>query len=196
MSDSNSSVERWQAPFFESAPLPQAVDPLEIEAQAQERGFNMGKWQGLEAGRAEAENLTRQIESILLELTQPFQRVDQVVTQELVKIAMAAARQIVRRELTIDSAVVEDVMTEAVATLSSVQGEVEVFLNPADRSLLTEFCRDLSETTRYKLTDDPDMLPGGCRIKTPVSFVDGSVERQIEEVFAVLSDTCEQQLDD
>ena len=39
--------------------------------------------------------------------------------------------------------------------------------------------------------EDASLSPGGCQVKTPTSFVDGSVEKQMEVIFANLIDACD-----
>ncbi|PHQ57973.1 MAG: hypothetical protein COA29_02285 [Porticoccus sp.] len=195
LSDTEPGVKRWQVPFFEqSAPVKKVVDPVEVEALAQSRGFQIGKWEGLEMGKAEAEQLVKHLSGLLDEMAHPFQSLDQVVIRELANMAMLIARQIVRRELTVNSDVVTDIAAEALSTLSSLQGEIEVFLNPGDRKLVQEMAPALFEGKPYKLVDDPDILPGGCRMKTPISYVDASVERQMEMVFGTLIESCEERV--
>ena len=73
MSDTKPGVKRWQVPFFEqSAPVPKVVDPVEVEALAQSRGFQIGKWEGLEMGKAEAEQLVKHLSGLLDEMARPF----------------------------------------------------------------------------------------------------------------------------
>ena len=43
--------------------------------------------------------------------------------------------------------------------------------------------------------EDAALLPGGCQVKTPVSFVDASIEKQMEVVFANLMESCDKGLD-
>ena len=43
----------------------------------------------------------------------------------------------------------------------------------------------------WKLLEDSDMLPGGCRVKTPISYVDASMERQVELLLGALLAACE-----
>jgi len=194
--DGTNTIERWQLPFFESEPIHEPVDTTRVEEEAKTKGFRMGHWQGMEAGREEVEKLVCDIESLLDQMKRPFAGLDQTVTRELTAIAMTAARHIVRRELILDSEVVCDLFAEAVATLSSVEGSIEVFVNPGDRAKLVEYSSTLAEPERYRFIDDASLSPGGCRIKTPTSFVDATVEQRMDAVFSSLEASVEAQLDD
>ena len=196
MSDSAPEVERWEAPYFEQLAEPASqVAPAELEAVAQARGFQLGKEEGLEAGRAEAEEIIAFTSALAEEMTQPFRALDAVVTKELAQMAMLLAKQIVRRELTIDSSVVTDLVTESMLTLYKLEGEIVVFLNPADVERVRELAPEFLEGKSWKVVEDADLFPGGCQVKTPTSFVDASVEKQMEVIFSGLLESCENKLE-
>ena len=80
-------------------------------------------------------------------------------------------------------------------TLSRLEGDIEIYLNPADMALVKELAPDSLKGVSWSLVADPNMLAGGCRVKTPLSLVDASVEKQMELVFGKLLDSCENKLD-
>lgn len=196
MSDQGQVVERWEAPFFEQ-PAEQAnnKNPVEIEKLAQARGFQLGKWEGLESGRLEAEQQVKQMKSIVEEMAQPFRSLDQLVAKELAEVAMVIARQILRSELKVSSDVVTKIASEAMTMLSSIESEITIFLNPVDISTVKELMLESQDGKNWKLVEDFEMLPGGCRVKTPMSYVDASIEKQMEQVFATLLESSENSQD-
>ena len=192
----DAAIERWQAPFFDAPAEIDRPDPEEIEKLAQARGFQIGKWEGLESGRLEAETMVKHLTAIIDEMAQPFRQLDQLVAGELAQLATIVARQVIRRELSLDSSTVTRVAEEALKTLSTVEGEVVVYLNPADITLVKELLLESLEGRPWKLVEDAELMPGGCRVKTPLSYIDASVETQMEHVFAALLDASEKQLDE
>jgi flagellar assembly protein FliH len=197
LSDKGETVQLWEAPFFEQ-PVASSAPPVasaEQEAIAQARAFLVGKEEGLEAGRAEAQEIVRSLAALVDEMALPFRGLDALVTKELAQLAMRLAEQIVRRELTIDSSVVTDIVAEAMETLYKLGDEIVVFLNPADAALVREFAPESLDGKSWKVVEDAGLLPGGCQVKTPTSFVDASVEKQIEEVFSTLLNSCDRELD-
>lgn len=195
MSDEVQQVQLWEAPFF--APTDSAQqkpEAAEREALAQARGFQLGKQEGLEAGLAEGEAVVSSLKALAERLSHPFHDLDEIVTRELSQMTMLLAEQIVRRELLIDSSVVKNVVEEALSVLYKLDGEVVIFVNPADVKLLEDFAPDALEGKTWKIVEDAELFPGGCQVKTPTSFVDASVERRIEGVFASLVEATEQDL--
>ncbi len=187
MSDTSPVVERWKAPFFEEPRVPEPQASLEErEALAQARGYQAGREEGLAAGREEAARIVAALEAVAKQMAQPFEALEEVVSRELAQMAMQLAEQIVRRELTLDSTAVVAVVQEALSTLYKLQGEIVIFLNPADASLVSEFAPESLEGKSWKIVEDPELFPGGCQVKTPTSFVDASVEKRLESVFEEL----------
>ena len=194
LSDPSETFQRWEAPFFEQPEDQVPQIPLaELEALAQAKGFQAGKEEGLESARIEAQDIVLRMTGIAQEMAQPFRSLDATVTKELAEMAMLLAQQIVRRELSIDSTVVTDIFTEAMQTLYTLEGEIVIFVNPADVLLIRELAAETLEGKSWKVVEDSELLPGGCQVKTPMSFVDGSVERQMEVIFANLIESSEGQ---
>jgi len=196
MSEQGPGVQRWKAPYF-NRPVEQVLttDPVEQEALAYERGFDLGKREGLESGRAEATQTVSQMAALVESMVHPFLDLDHLVTKELTQMAMLIARQVIRRELSINSDVVTDIVDEAMRTLSRLEGDIEIYLNPADMALVKELATESLKGVSWSLVADPNMLAGGCRVKTPLSLVDASVEKQMELVFGQLLGSCENKLE-
>ena len=197
MSDQAQTFERWEAPFFEQPSAnTKPLDLAEVEALAQSRGFQAGKWEGLESGRAEAEQLVRRMSELLEAMSKPYSGMDQVITQELVRLSTLIAKQVIRRELMINSDVITEMAREALGTLSSLEGDIEISLHPSDIEMVHQVAQNNLQGKSWKLIPDPEFLPGGCRIKTPLSYVDATIEKQLELVFGNLMDYYENDLND
>ena len=197
LSDQGELIKLWQAPFFDQAKKAASATPptqTELLALAQASGFQEGRQEGLEAGRAEAQEIVNTMLGLAEEMAKPFRNMDQQVTKELAQMAMRLAREIVRRELAINSSVVTEILAEIMAMLSDVEGEITIFLNPVDAVKINELAPDVLEGVSWKLVETAELDPGGCRVKTPVSFIDASVEAQIEKVLASLFESCEAKL--
>jgi flagellar assembly protein FliH len=197
LSDQGGIVTRWQAPYFDKTQKVASAAPpsqTELLALAQASGFQEGRQEGLEAGRAEAQEIVNTMLGVAEQMAQPFRSMDQLVAKELTQMAMQLAREIARRELAIDSSVVTEVVAEIMSMLSDVEGEITIFLNPVDATKIAELAPEILAGISWKLVETPDLLPGGCRVKTPISFIDASVEAQMDKVLTALLDSCEAKL--
>ena len=195
MSDREGVFLRWELPSFDQAePAPEAqVDLAQEQAQAREAGLAQGLAEGRAQGLAEAKLIVDRLALLLDGMAAPYKDLDQIITQELVKTSMHIARQVIRRELSLDSTLVATAVSEAMATLSTLEDEVEIYLNPADSEHIRQLAPELIEARCWKIVEDSEILPGGCRLKTPVSYVDASVEHQLDMMLSGLLDACEAQ---
>lgn len=184
LSDSTDLVELWEAPFFEQPVKEGEQLPLaELEAAARARGFEEGKAEGMAQGLAQAQEIVTRLSALTQAMAAPYETLDVVVTKELADMAMQLAQHIVRRELAIDSGAVVEIVEQAIATLYKLDGEIVIFLNPADAQLLQGFSPEVLEGKTWKVIEDESLSVGGVQVKTPSSFVDASVERQLETLF-------------
>lgn len=172
-------------PVVETPPAPMTIEQIErIQQEAREEGFRQGEAEGRQAGmeavQAEADHLRRVLESLV-----PFTgELDRRLEEELVALATAIARQLVRRELRTDSGQIVAAVREALAVLPSADRRVRLHLHPEDARIVREALH-LSELEQpWKLTEDPTLTRGGAWLETETSRVDATVESRLNAVIA------------
>jgi flagellar assembly protein FliH len=194
--DGESAYERWELPNLEQGgPLTahalQSVQKSayeEAHAEGRKSGFARGLAEGRAAGRTETEPLLAQVQTLLGLLAEPLQQLDDEIEATLAAVAMAVARQLVRREIRLDPGEVVGVVREAVSALPGRSRDVRLYLNPEDMSLLREALA-LDDDAPWTLVEDPVLSRGGCRVETDASRIDASVEgRLATAIAAVLGD--------
>lgn len=170
--------------------LPTAEKLEEIQAQAykesREAGFIKGHEEGMAAGEHEIRQQLQLLESLLHTLAKPLDELDQVVEDELVSLAIAIARQLVRRELKTDPGEVVGVVHEALAALPVASQNIRVSLHPEDVLLMNESVTQVDKDRNWALTEDPGLNRGDCIIHTDVSRVDATLERRLAAVVSQL----------
>src|SRR5580700_4765095 len=99
-------AELWRAPDMGSAIPPRTMATVgglaDLQAEAHKEAFEQGLAEGREAGRAEVRAQVARLSGMFYDLAKPFEVLDAEVERELLSLAMALARQIVRRELRSD----------------------------------------------------------------------------------------------
>jgi flagellar assembly protein FliH len=186
--------QRWEAPSVQGpvvGGMPQGGEGggmmsagrlQELERIAREDGFKAGYADGLEAGRRELDGRLRQFDDLLAALATPLDQVDEAVEHELVALALAVARQLVRREIRTSPGEIVAVVREAMAALPSASRELELRLHPED-ALLVRDALNLAEGGRnLRLVDDPVLTRGGCTISTDIAQVDATLESRLNAV--------------
>ncbi len=156
--------------------------------QGSAQGMQQGMAQGIEQGVQQMQQVVDQWQQLISCLTAPLAVLDKQVEQELVALAMAVAKHLVRRELKTEPGQVIAVVREAVSVLPVSARDIRVLLHPDDKKLMQESLSvDLAgeeSAHRWRIIEDPMLTRGGCKIETETSFIDASVETRLAAIIA------------
>jgi flagellar assembly protein FliH len=158
--------------------------------RAEERGRREGLEAGVARGREEAlqgftadrERLFAQgatlAESFAQERGQYFHRVE----QEAVRLALAIAARILRREAQMDPLLLTGAVRVALGQLAQ-STMVRLFVPLADQALWEEALARMPKLEQRPLVvGDPEMKLGGCRMETELGSADLSLWSQLKEI--------------
>ncbi|MCX4028893.1 flagellar assembly protein FliH [Endozoicomonas sp. SM1973] len=148
--------------------------------KGQEDGYQQGLQQGQEAAIEELHKQMGRLQQLINALYNPIADQDEALTQQLVNIAIAIAKQVVQRELQLDSSQITTVVRAAIQAMPITDQQIKVFLNPQDIDLINEHVAQQGEN--WQLLPDDKLLPGGCRVETANSLVDASVEARLSQL--------------
>jgi len=193
-----------EPPEMEDVPL-EEVQPLTLEElesirqEAYNEGFAVGEKEGFHSTtlkvRQEAEQaLTPKLaglEQLMAHLFEPIAEQDTQIEKSLVDLVQHITRQVIQRELAIDSTQIEHVMREALKLLPLGVGNVRLYINPQDFAQVKAL-RERHEET-WRIVEDESLLPGGCRVETEHSRIDATVETRIARVMDKLFDQLHEQ---
>jgi flagellar assembly protein FliH len=169
----------------------------DAEQQAYCRGFGDGERKGHEQGeQAGLESAMQKLESLLTgghkllgELGELHRQTCRDVEADLVQLALAVARKIVGRDVSLGPDVVTRIIRQALGQVEHA-GRITIKLNPADLELLADIkpqlLSGLPEAGRAAFDADEGIARGGCLIETDGGEVDARIERQfqvVEEAF-------------
>lgn len=199
--DSVSDVQRWALPMVEdvssqiSAIKKDRIPPLltaekieKIQAQAHQEaydaGFIKGRREGLKSGQDEAVRKARLLDDLLNGLARPLAQLDESVEVELVGLAIAVAKHLVRRELKTDPGEIVAVIHEALAVLPLATRNIRVLLHPEDAVLVRELIAQSGNDRHWIVAEDPSLHRGDCRVVTDTSQIDATLERRLAAVVA------------
>ncbi len=156
--------------------------------QGYREGRDKGEAEGREAARAEAEKVLAEevgyLQRLMDCLSQPLARLDEEVERELVSLAMAVARQLVRRELKTDPGQIVAVVREALSLLPLSQRTVTLVMHPDDAERVRQALHLDQVRVPWEIVEDPLITRGGCRVETDVSRIDATVETRLAAAVA------------
>jgi flagellar assembly protein FliH len=186
-------VALWTVPEMES-PAPQhkmaTVGGLaDLQAEAHKEAFEQGLEEGRSAGRAEVKAQVDRLAGMFYDLAKPFDALDAEVERELLTLAMALARQIVRRELKTDPTQIIGIIREAIAALPVATRDVRVHLHPEDAAVVKQHLAPTENERAWTIVEDPVMARGGCQVTTNTSRIDARLETRLGSILSELMGT-------
>ncbi|WP_454563245.1 flagellar assembly protein FliH [Pseudomonas sp. AIG] len=193
-----------EPPEMEEVPL-EEVQPLTLEElesirqEAYNEGFGIGEKEGFHSAtlkvRQEAEVALSaklaSLEQLMANLFEPIAEQDTLIEKSLVDLVQHITKQVIKRELAIDSSQIEHVMRDALKLLPLGVDNVRLYVNPQD----FEQAKALRERheENWRIVEDESLLPGGCRVETEHSRIDASIETRVTQVMAKLFDQLHEQ---
>ena len=177
--EDETAFQRWELPHLLTA---NRVEHIQKEAYAE--GFARGQADGLQAAQRDTQARLEHLGQLLHALATPLKELDERIEQELVTLAMQAARLIVRRELKTDPGLVLAAVREAMAALPAAARQVRLHLHPDDAALVREHFKAGDESHSWRIVDDPAQARGGCVVITDSSQIDASIEARLTGIMA------------
>jgi flagellar assembly protein FliH len=186
--DRSSAYRPWQLKSLEGGGNKQAREQEDAERikainqQAYRQGYDAGFAQGAARAGAEANRLAQLVDSTCQEIGGLEQR----IAEDLVRLALTLARSLVREALKVHPEIVAAIVRDSVADVPPFAQGIRLRLHPEDAALLrTQLAQELGEA--WSVVDDPLVLRGGCRIETPASDVDATLETRWAKLSAALA---------
>lgn len=153
--------------------------------EGHEEGYALGRREGLSAAKTVTDDRLRRLDQILSALQAPLREMDEEVEESLVQLAIAISRQLLRREVRTDPALVLGVVREALAALPANSRNVRLHLHPEDAQLVEEAYGQGREVD-WRIEKDPSLSRGGCRVFTDTSRIDATIETRLTSLIAPL----------
>lgn len=154
-------------------------DRLALEAY--QRGFTEGKAVGRAQAEAEVGPVIEQLSRRLADLATLRSRIRNQAEEDLLKLSIAVARRILRRELTLDPESIQGLIKVALEKLQSRE-LTRVRVHPDQEPLVRSCLERLGLPRTLELAADNTLQPGDVRFETPHGILDTSVEAQLREI--------------
>ena len=171
----------------------------ETEAQtkaegARQAGFSAGYTEGFAQGHAQATlegqrliadyiaNEGAQAASTFAALfssaNQRIADAEQAIAQGVLELACEIARQVARRDLSINPNALQPVIRESLGMLVTDGKTATIRMNPLDMDVLAEALQQEFAASTLNLVADASLTRGGCLVEAAGTVIDGTVERR------------------
>jgi flagellar assembly protein FliH len=197
VSSDDSTFSPWQAPDVEhqstqvapaspSSGLLTAGNLEDLQKEAYREAYAQGLKEGIAQGQERLKVQVERFAALMNDLARPFEQADDQVEKELVMLAVALARQIVRRELKSDPTQVIAIIREAIKALPVASRDVRVMLHPEDAAIVRQHLAPTASERAWTTVEDPVMARGGCQVVSATSRVDARLESRLNTILAEL----------
>lgn len=192
-------IARWDMPTVSGStiqgrrPGPTVSELEAIEKRAHDEAFAAGRDAGLKAAKAEMQPLIDKLRAQVAGLTaiadklaRPLEELDAEVADQLARLSMSIAKQVIRRELRLDPAQIIAVMRETVALLPASIRQVRIHLHPDDAAVVRDHLAAPGGDRAWSIAEDPMLSRGGCLVVTETSQIDARIETRIAAVASAM----------
>jgi flagellar assembly protein FliH len=173
----------YEAPVDHTAMHDAHFAALEREAFA--KGFAQGEMAGAEAAGQRGEMMLHRLMQTLEELTQVRAQMIHQTERQMVQLALAIARRIVHREVTLDPDLLVAMARVAMERLGET-AQVKVRLHPDDYEAAGAGRVSQLAGSNVMILADAHLSRGGCRIESDMGILDAGVDAQLAEIARAL----------
>ncbi len=165
-------------------------------AQEVEEAYARGLREGLENAGQRLESATKALADALDEVSRLREKLVQNSRQDMLRLVMAVAEQVIRQQAAVDSSVVMNIIDHALQ--SAVRSDrYRVRINPADLAAVNEqkplFIASVSGLKNLHIEADASISAGGCRVDSELGEVDATLETQLETIRQALTEAMTEQ---
>lgn len=179
-----------------SAAAPPGAGPCleEIEARhraelesARQEAFQKGAEEGRRQTAAQMESSLARLARSIEEIAGLKPRLRAEAERELVTIALAIARRILRRELHVDPDAVLG-LVKAALEKAALREVTEIRLHPAHAAAVRAHLARIGAPQGIRIHEEASLEPGAAIVETARGAIDASLETQLDEISRGLAD--------
>jgi flagellar assembly protein FliH len=156
-----------------------------LEREAFAKGFAQGELAGAEAAGQRGEMMLHRLTQTIEELTQVRAQMIYQTERQMVQLALAVARRVVQREVSLDPDLLVAMARVALERLGET-AQVKVRLNPDDYEAAGGARVAQLAGSNVMILADAHLTRGGCRIESDMGVMDVGVEAQLQEIARAL----------
>ena len=145
---------------------------------------------GFADGRREAEEsfsgVCRTLSEAIVAVSGLRERILRECEDDLLRLAMMVAKQIIRQEIAQDRTILAQFVCEATTGITD-QNDIVICFNPEDYRAVSAnrqiYLAGIGDKMQITIKPDDSVSVGGCVVETQTGLVDARVETQLSEIF-------------
>ena len=125
------------------------------------------------------------LQLLLTSVNEAIQGFDQQMSEDLFALALEISRQMLRQQLKVKPELMMSLVRSAMESLPQNTPHPHLILHPEDAALVRSGMSSEMAHGGWKIMEDHRIARGGCRIETPVSEIDATMESRWQRLAAV-----------
>jgi flagellar assembly protein FliH len=159
----------------------------EGKTQGHQEGLTQGQAEGhalgLDSGKQAIEQLTLQWQSLIQELHQPMDNVNENVEQQLLELVVQLTQAVVLHEAKTNPDIILAAISQGIKALPSNELQTQIYLHPSDIKLVErEFGGQHIQENGWRLMPAPQLDPGSCQIENNTANIDLRMKSRLKQV--------------
>lgn len=200
--DNSVSPERYDAGYEQGLLLGRKEGLGKGMEEGRKAGYEEGYQQGLQSGQSEGLALGEQqsqdrineavqgqlqtLNALMTHLTHAMNEQDYQLEQALLQLVKTVSREVVGRDLSLDSGHIMQIIKQALGALPATREHVRIFVSQQDADLVMKAAEQGGENWRVIASNTIE--PGGCRVETDHSLVDFTVGERFQQAISHVID--------
>lgn len=170
--------------------LPTAEELERLHQTAWQEGYRLGleegRKEGFAVGSAEGQAYAERLKALAEALDAERLRQDEALAREVLALALAVARQLLRTGLQVKPELILPVLREALANLPTLSGHTRLLVHPQHAAFVREFLASEHVHLSWKVVEDASLEPGGFRIENAHGELDARIETRWQDIVSAL----------
>ncbi len=189
--EQQTAYQRWELNSFDVPEKERDVDAMvlsrdlhleRIQQQAHEEGYANGYREGSD----QAATVATQLQRIVAALSEEVQQFDQRVADDLLGLALAISKQVLRQTLKLRPEVILQVVKEVLGKLPLTHQRARLVLHPQDAVMVRQSLGERLTQSNWEIIESSDMTRGGCRLEAAECEIDATLECRWQRVIDAL----------
>jgi flagellar assembly protein FliH len=165
-----------------ATPASRAAGDIEQRvAAARQQGFEQGQAAATQSLAGQVEAMQLKLARSIEELTGSRLRYRRQAEQDVVALALAVARRILHREMTVAPEALLGLVKAALDKMEAREVH-QVRVSRGDAAMLRQFFEQMGLPQRVEVIPDADLAPGSVLIESSRGLLDASVDTQLAEI--------------
>ncbi|MBA4368715.1 MAG: hypothetical protein C0403_13875, partial [Desulfobacterium sp.] len=171
----------------------------QIQKEAHEKGFSLGKKEGYEAGIQEARQIVENLTQIMVSIEDLWHRMVVQNENDIIELVKRISEKVIYGNAQIDNEIVKrailksfELIPEPTEATINVSAEDYDFIETAKEDLFEK----IKSLKRISIVSDPSLTRGGCRIETKVGEVDSDIQSRLDAISRSIIDSASEMADD